>query len=106
MGTFDHLIISMGIHLARIHGRENVVVVSADNRLTDILAKCKSGIKRATLKRLRIDIAEEVSGMRFEPELFPMHVNLKSARECDMSQVFGAWPIPVGRVRDVYRYIE
>ncbi len=32
MGTFDHLIISMGIHLAHIHGRENVLVVSTDDR--------------------------------------------------------------------------
>jgi hypothetical protein len=37
MGTFDHLIISMGIHLAHIHGRENVAILSADDRLTDIL---------------------------------------------------------------------
>jgi len=39
MGTFDHLIISMGIHLSHIHGSKNVCIVSADDRLTNILSR-------------------------------------------------------------------
>ena len=55
MGTFDHLIISMGIHLVKIHGRENVVVLSADDRLIDILQKCCTDIPTATKKKLHLD---------------------------------------------------
>ena len=57
MGTFDHLIISMGIHLAHIHGRENVAIISADDRLTDILKKCVGGISSATERKLKLDRA-------------------------------------------------
>ena len=57
MGTFDHLILSMGIHLAHIHGRENVAIISADDRLTDILKKCVGGISSATERKLKLDRA-------------------------------------------------
>lgn len=54
MGTLDHLIIAMGLHLTRIHGRDNVAILSSDDRLTDILAKCKGGIPTATIKKLKL----------------------------------------------------
>ena len=65
MSTFDHLIIAMGIQLAHIHGSQNVCVLTADNRLADILAKCKSGLKASTVKKLKLSIAEEVTGRPF-----------------------------------------
>ena len=62
MGTFDHLIISMGIHLAHIHGRDNVVILSSDDRLTNIMSRCRRGIPARTIQRLGLDIAEEATG--------------------------------------------
>lgn len=105
MGAFDHLIISMGIHLAHIHGPENVAIVSADNRLTDILSKCKYPIKPATIRKLKLEIAEEVTGRSFSADLFPQHINLKTAKNSDLKALFGTWPLPVENVPEVYRWL-
>jgi hypothetical protein len=106
MGTFDHLIISMGIHLAHIHGRENVAILSADDRLTDILSKCLDGIPAATMRKLKLDKAEAVTGLKFEPETFPRYANLKTATKADLEDLFGAWPPPVGTLPKVYRWTK
>lgn len=104
MSTFDHLLISMGIQLAHIHGPDNVVVVSADTRLTDVLAKCKSGLKPAVVKKLKLHIAENVTGRPFKKELYPLHVNLKNATESELIAALGAWPLVVGKMPRVYRW--
>jgi hypothetical protein len=106
MGTFDHLIISMGIHLAHIHGPENVAIVSTDDRLCNILSRCKSGIPAATLRKLKLDIAEEITGKSFGPNLFPKHVNLKTRLKAPLVDVFGTWPLPIGSVPRVYRWTK
>jgi hypothetical protein len=89
MSTFDHLIISMGIHLAHIHSYENVAIVSADRRLTDILTKCKSWIPLATMQKLKLISAQEITGRPFKPEIFPKRINLKTARDKDLKGLFG-----------------
>lgn len=104
MSTFDHLIISMGIHLAHIHGPENVAILSTDDRLTSILGRCKKAIPVKTIKKLKLDIAEEVTGKPFSPTIFPKHVNLKERSVQPLVDVFGAWPLPVGVVPDTYRW--
>lgn len=104
MGTFDHLVISMGVLLAHIHGPDNVCILSTDDRLTDILKKCKSEIKKTTVKKLKLDIAEEVTGRAFGPGLFPKHLNLKSASKKEIGAVFGSWPPPKGKMPKVYRW--
>lgn len=106
MRTFDHLIIAMGIHLAHIHGHENVVILSADDRLTDILAKCKSGIRQTTIRKLKLEIAQDITGRSFRPDIFPLHLNLTHATEQDMRSVFETWPLPVGTLPKVYRWLH
>jgi hypothetical protein len=106
MGTFDHLIISMGIHLAHIHGHQNVAVISADHRLTKILAKCKSRIPIMTIQKLKLDRATEITGRSFKPDIFPQHVNLATANNTDLTNLFGKWPLPEGRVPRVYRWLK
>lgn len=104
MGTFDHLIIAMGIHLVKIHGAENVAIVSADDRLTNILAKCRAEIPKSTIKKLNLDKCETLTGYKFEPNTFPLGLNLKSASKSDLSDFFGTWPLPVRKVPSVYRW--
>ena len=99
MGTFDHLIIAMGIHLAHIHGPDKVLIVSSDRRLTDVLAKCKSKIPAATKKRLRLDAVEDLTGRLFSPAAFPSHINLAQATRSQLAQVFGEWPLKVEKSR-------
>lgn len=106
MGTFDHLIVAMGIHLVHIHGPGNVVVVSADDRLTSVLSLCRRGISAKVQKRLRLEIAERVTGKPFSPSLFPLGVNLKRAKGAELQAAFGGWPLPVvGRV-SAYRWTK
>lgn len=104
MGTFDHLIIAMGTHLAKIHGQENVAIISADDRLINILAKCRSKIPEATIKKLKLDKCEELTGHKFEPRTFPVGLNLKTASDLQLSAFFGSWPLEVGTVSNVYRW--
>ena len=106
MGTLDHLIISMGVHLAKIHGRNDTVLVSADDRLTEILRKCKSSIPEATLKKLCLNGVEKLTGTPFCPSTFPRHVNLKTATIPELKRVFGQWPLPVKRFKRPYRYTQ
>jgi hypothetical protein len=106
MGTFDHLIIAMGIHLAHIHGQENVAVVSADDRLTDILAKCRSGIRKNIQRKLKLEIAERVTGRSFSAALFPVPLNLKTATIKQLDEFFGQWPLPIIGTPKVYRWLD
>jgi hypothetical protein len=73
MGTFDHLIISMGINLAHIHGRDNVCIVTADDRMADILTKCKTHIPPGVIEKLKLDSAHEITGRSFGPNFSKTH---------------------------------
>jgi len=42
MGAADHSIIGIGINLAKIHGRENFAICTADHRFSDILTRATS----------------------------------------------------------------
>ncbi len=106
MGTFDHLIISMGIHLAHIHGPDNVAIISTDDRLINIMARCIGGIPRDTIRKLKLDKAEVITGRPFKPKIFPRYANLKSPGTLQLTELFGEWPLPVGRMPSVYRWLE
>ncbi|MEZ5557990.1 MAG: hypothetical protein R3E86_05510 [Pseudomonadales bacterium] len=105
MGTFDHLIVSMGIHLAYIHGKDNVVLLTADDRISNILDRCNAGLPASTIRKLKLQNAEQLTGKPFHPDTFPQCVNLKSAKIKDLAAIFGSWPLPVGRIAEPpYRY--
>jgi hypothetical protein len=106
MGTFDQLIISMGIQLAHIHGSDNVVVLTADSRLTNILDKCRAGLNLETIKKLKLDVAREVTGREFSSAIFPKCLNLKTATKADLEATFDLWPLPTGGVTGVYRWLK
>jgi hypothetical protein len=100
MSAFDQLVISMGVNLAHIHGSENVCILSADDRLTTILTKCKTRIPVKTIHKLKLSIAEEVTGRPFSPEIFPKHLNLKSAKNNELQAIFGKWPLEIDSITD------
>ena len=106
MGTFDHLIIAMGIHLAHIHGPNKVCILSADDRLTAILTRCKSNIPKSTLRKLKLQIAEEITGKSFGHNMFPRHLNLKTAGKVELTNVFDKWPLEISPNREAYRYTK
>jgi hypothetical protein len=104
MGTFDHLYVAMGIHLAHIHGTENVVLLTADDRVANIVGRCRAGIAANTVRKLKLKIAEEVTGKAFSSALFPRCLNLKTAKTSELMAVFGKYPLPVNGEPRSYRY--
>jgi hypothetical protein len=107
MGTFDHLIVSMGIHLVHIHGKPNVVLLTTDDRISNILGRCNQGLPAATARRLKLQRAEELTGKPFTPDTFPRCVNLKNATQNELISIFGSWPLPEAALPDrVYRYTK
>ncbi|NQT81560.1 hypothetical protein HQ563_00935 [bacterium] len=93
MGTSDRLIIAMGICLSRIHGRRNLAVVTADDRLAVILERARR-MKRNTAERLGIPQAAERLALDYSADLYPRVVNLAKCTNGDLSRVFRLWPLP------------
>lgn len=106
MGTYDHMIISMGCQLTKIHGVGSVAIVSADDRLTEILSKCQSNIPKSTIKKLRLDKCQDIVGIPFRPDSFPSGINLKSCSDAQLRDFFGNWPLTVGKVPKYYRHVR
>jgi len=106
MGTFDQLIISMGIQLVKIHGEENVVIITSDSRLADIAGICKRKIPARTIHDLKLDRTEEITGFKFKPSIFPKCLNLKTATKSELTDVFGHWPLEIDEVPKHYRHTK
>jgi hypothetical protein len=106
MSTLDHLLVSMGIQLAKVHGQDRVVVVSADRRLCDVLKKCRSGLRSRVINRLKLRIAREVTGRDYSPNLYPQVINLATATKAELTAALPGWPFPAVRVPNVYRWLR
>jgi len=61
----------MGMHLAHIHGADRVVLLTADDRVANIVGRCRDGIPANTIRKLKLEIAEKITGRKFGPGLFP-----------------------------------
>jgi len=94
-GAFDQLIVAMGIHLTKIHGSGNVVVITADNRLAKLIKKCRSNISDSARRAMQLEKAEKLVGIPFQADSFPLVLNLDTVKGKTLSNVFGQWPPPV-----------
>lgn len=104
--TFDHLIISMGIQLSKIHGPENVCILTTDYRLGKILERCKNDISDSTLKNLKMNIAEKICSTKFSKNIFPKHLNLHNCKNKELEKFFGIWPLKYKKpaIKKIYKY--
>jgi len=99
MGTFDHLIIAMGIELVKSRGWENVLLVTADHRLAHITGKA-TRVKRASAATLGlIRIASDL-GLEYGPRIYPRVLNIATAGRARLQECLGEWPILAGSVRE------
>lgn len=96
-GTLDQLLIAMGVHLVKIHGPNNVVVVTADERLAMVIEKCRSQIKYDVKQKLGLVEASNFTGIPFQPDSFPIVLNLQKASDTQLRNVFGQWPLPIAK---------
>lgn len=92
-GTFDQLIVSMALHLVKIHGDDEVALVTADDRLARLINKCRKPLTATVKKKLGVDDAETLTGVSFSPSSFPIPLNLKTAKDDELAAFFGEWPI-------------
>ncbi len=104
-GTFDQLIVAMGVHLAHIHGQTNVCIVTTDNRLVNLVKKCRADIPDETVKSLKLNKAKEIAGKKFSKELFPRALHLGRCSDKELKEVFGNWPLLVKRHSRAKRYV-
>jgi len=93
MGATDHTIIGMGIHLSKIHGKDNFAILTADHRLSDILTRAAS-VNRNTAKRLGlVSIAQEL-GLEYSADIYPNVINLAKTTKNELRNFFEVWPLP------------
>lgn len=93
MGAADCVIAGMTIHLANRMGRESVVLITADQRLADVVRKA-GRLKPQRAESLGLVSAAEQLGMTWSHELYPRVVNIQKANERELKDAFGGWPLP------------
>jgi len=93
MSAADHLIIGMGIHLAKIHSRKNFAILTADHRLANILDRAKS-VKPNMAQRLGLVDKAQALGLEYGPDIYPQVFHLGKTRDTDLAEYFGEWPLP------------
>ncbi|MHC4746959.1 MAG: hypothetical protein ACYS18_06525 [Planctomycetota bacterium] len=94
MGAFDHTIIGMGIDLVKCRGLDNVIIVTSDRRLGHILDKTRR-VPRKTAARLGLLRIAKDLGLKWGPHIYPEVVNIATARETLLGEIFGEWPIKI-----------
>lgn len=94
-GTFDQLTVSMALQLVKIHGTNNVVLITADHRLARLVDRCRKAISDTPRKKLRLKWIEQFVGIDFKPESFPLILNLDKCNETSLKNVFRIWPLQI-----------
>lgn len=98
MGTNDLLVAACAIIIKQRMATEDVVVVTADQRLSDVIEKCQN-LTPARIDGLGLKTRAAEAGIRWYPGIFPRHLNLNTASDQDIRNVFGTWPIPSPTMR-------
>ena len=104
--TFDKLIITMGIELSFIHGPENVCILTADNRLADLLKVCKKEYSETMIKKLNLDFAGNFTGKKFSKDIFPHCLNLNKVTTKELVDIFGNWPLNIKKPPSLNKYFR
>ena len=100
MGASDLLIGAMAVHLAKIHGRDNFVLLTADRRMDAIFAKACPNLKENTAKRLGLLTASRNFGFgNWKPDIYPRVLNLQRAKLKDLEGKLGQWPLETKKIQ-------
>lgn len=89
MGTSDHLVIGMGIHLVKTRGANNVTLLTSDHRMGKVVKRAQS-IKVASAARLGLLRTARDLGLSFSPEIYPVTLNLANASNEDLLSRVGS----------------
>lgn len=101
MGASDLLIGSMALHLVRIHGRDNVRLLTADRRMHAIFERACSKLKPETARSLGlIDKAKELGFGSWSGDLYPHVLDLERCTDKQLETIFGEWPLSIRKTRN------
>lgn len=90
----DTLIGAMGIWLAKLNGRENVAIVTADNRMEAIIGKAQR-VSKSAMEELDLQKIASCIGLEYSADIFPKVLHLEEDSDNDLRKFFGKWPLPV-----------
>jgi hypothetical protein len=100
MGASDLLVGAMGMHLTKIHGRQNVVVLTSDRRMDAIFGNACPRLNRNTAKMLGlIEKAQELGFGEWSRELYPYVIDLERCVDAKLLEFFGEWPLNTRKTR-------
>lgn len=98
MGAADCMIASMAILLGSRVGFESVRLLTADQRLADVMTKCRQ-LTAWRAERLGLPPIAASVGLSWQPSMYPVAVNLRTARLKDLRAALGGWPLPTKPLR-------
>jgi predicted nucleic acid-binding protein len=100
MGASDLLIGSMALYLVRVHGRENVRLLTADRRMHAIFDQACSKLKQETAKKLGLIHKAKVLGFGpWSGDLYPRVLDLERCPDKDLEAFLGEWPLSSRKTR-------
>lgn len=100
MGASDCVIAAAAILLGSRVGGDRARLLTSDQRLADVVSKCrKLSPRRAEVLGLP-EIARGV-GLEWSPTIYPEAVNLRTASIQVLRKTFGGWPLPDTTLRRV-----
>jgi hypothetical protein len=93
MQAVDHLIVGMGIVLVRIAGRDNVLLLTSDQRMCAVIDKARDKVSSPVARELGLPERAKALGYKWTVDLFPRVLNLKTATKVELVSAFGQWPL-------------
>lgn len=101
MGASDLLVGGMALHLAKIHGRDNVALLSTDARMKAVFEKQPTRLRPTTVKSLGLDGAAKSLGFgEWSGSIYPPVIDLHSCKDQELENFFRSWPLPTRKQRN------
>jgi len=100
MGASDLLVGSMALHLSRVHGRENVALITCDRRMSAIFDKACASLNPNTANRLGVTAASKEFGFGdWTAGMYPKVIDIARCKESDLRGFLGIWPLKTQKIR-------
>ena len=100
MGASDLLIGAMAVHLSKIHGKDNFLLLTADRRMDAIFSNACPALNANTAEKLGLKSAAKRFGFgKWSPDIYPRVLDLQRVKESKLKEYFGSWPLNVRKTR-------
>lgn len=97
MGAADCLIGAFAIELSIRMGLTDVVLVTADGRLADVMGRCRK-LTPERMKSCHLDDIARRASLSWNADLYPPCLHLGKATDADLHSTLRGWPLPTRQV--------